>query len=51
MLKFQYATPEDVKIAASIEHKRHLEETRKLRIFNPRVRKIGVRIKFRLCHL
>ncbi|XP_012216528.1 RIB43A-like with coiled-coils protein 2 [Linepithema humile] len=42
MLKFQHATPEDVKIAASIEHKRHLEETRKIRIFNPRVRKIGI---------
>jgi len=43
MLKFQQrATPEDLKIAASIERKRQLEEARKLRIFNPRVRKIGV---------
>ncbi|EFN62279.1 RIB43A-like with coiled-coils protein 1 [Camponotus floridanus] len=43
MLKFQQrATPEDLKIAASIERKRQLEEARKLRIFNPRVRKIGI---------
>ncbi|XP_072756418.1 RIB43A-like with coiled-coils protein 2 [Anoplolepis gracilipes] len=42
MLKFQRPTPEDLKIAASIEHKRQLEEARKLRIFNPRVRKIGI---------
>lgn len=49
MLKFQQrATPEDLKIAASIERKRQLEEARKLRIFNPRVRKIGVRIKSHL---
>lgn len=45
MLKFQQrATPEDLKIAASIERKRQLEEARKLRIFNPRIRKIGVRV-------
>ncbi|XP_011646865.1 RIB43A-like with coiled-coils protein 2 isoform X2 [Pogonomyrmex barbatus] len=43
MLKFQQrATPEDLKIAASIKRKRQLEEARKLRIFNPRVRKIGI---------
>ncbi|XP_011684604.1 PREDICTED: RIB43A-like with coiled-coils protein 2 [Wasmannia auropunctata] len=43
MLKFQQrTTPEDLKIAASIERKRQNEETRKLRIFNPRVRKIGI---------
>ncbi|CAL1688908.1 unnamed protein product [Lasius platythorax] len=43
MLKFQQrATPEDLKIAASIERKRQLEEARKLRIFNPRIRKIGI---------
>lgn len=43
MLKFQQcATPEDLKTAASIEHKRQIEEARKLRIFNPRVRKIGI---------
>jgi len=46
MLKFQQRpTPEDIKIAANIERKRQLEEERKLRIFNPRFRKIGVRIK------
>ncbi|XP_025986718.1 RIB43A-like with coiled-coils protein 2 [Solenopsis invicta] len=43
MLKFQQrATPEDLKIAACIERKRQIEEERKLRIFNPRVRKIGI---------
>ncbi|XP_032664055.1 RIB43A-like with coiled-coils protein 2 [Odontomachus brunneus] len=42
MLKFQHATPEDLKIAASIERKRRLEEARKPRIFDPRVRKIGI---------
>jgi len=48
MLKFQQrATPEDLKIAASIEHKRRIEEARKLRIFNPRIRKIGVGIQSR----
>jgi len=46
MLKFQQQpTPEDIKVAANIERKRQLEEERKLRIFNPRYRKIGVRIK------
>lgn len=45
MLKFPPATPEDLKIAASIERKRRLEEERKLRIFDPLVRKIGVRIE------
>jgi hypothetical protein len=46
MLKFQQRpTAEDIKIAANIERKRQLEEQRKLRIFNPRFRKIGVRIK------
>lgn len=49
MLKFQQRpTLEDLKLAASIERKRQLEEARKLRIFNPRVRKIGVSAKFRL---
>lgn len=44
MLKFQEcATAEDLKTAASIERKRRFEEERKLRIFNPRVRKFGVR--------
>ncbi|XP_012523491.1 RIB43A-like with coiled-coils protein 2 [Monomorium pharaonis] len=43
MLKFQErATPEELKIAASIERKRQIEEARKLRIFNPCVRKIGI---------
>lgn len=44
MLKFQQVTSEDRKLAVSIERKRLLEEARKSRIFNPRVRKIGVRI-------
>ncbi|XP_011868101.1 PREDICTED: RIB43A-like with coiled-coils protein 2 [Vollenhovia emeryi] len=43
MLEFQQrVTPEDLKVAASIERKRQIEEARKLRIFNPRVRKIGI---------
>jgi len=47
MFKFQHrATPEDLKLAASIERKRQTEEARKLRIFNPRIRKIGVEIRF-----
>lgn len=50
MLKFQERpTPEDIKIAASIERRRQLDEARKLRIFNPRLRKFGVRIKFLSC--
>ncbi|XP_024868032.1 RIB43A-like with coiled-coils protein 2 [Temnothorax curvispinosus] len=47
MLEFQQrATPEDLKIVASIERKRQIEEARKLRIFNPRVRKIGIDKEF-----
>ncbi|XP_020298176.1 RIB43A-like with coiled-coils protein 1 [Pseudomyrmex gracilis] len=42
MLKFQQVTSEDRKLAVSIERKRLLEEARKSRIFNPRVRKIGI---------
>lgn len=42
MLEFQRCTAEDVKMAAKIERKRRLEEERKARIFNPRIRKIGV---------
>lgn len=43
MLKFQERpTPEDIKIAASIERRRQLDEARKLRIFNPRLRKFGI---------
>ncbi|KYM99597.1 PREDICTED: RIB43A-like with coiled-coils protein 2 [Cyphomyrmex costatus] len=47
MFKFQHrATPEDLKLAASIERKRQTEEARKLRIFNPRIRKIGIDKEF-----
>ncbi|KAH0950058.1 hypothetical protein HN011_005857 [Eciton burchellii] len=47
MLKFQQRpTAEDIKIAANIERKRQLEEQRKLRIFNPRFRKIGIDKEF-----
>lgn len=42
MLKFQLATPQDLKVAANIERKRQIEEARKPRIFNPRSRRIGV---------
>lgn len=42
MFKFQMTTPEDLKIAARIEHKRQIDEERKSRIFNPRTRRIGV---------
>lgn len=42
MLKFQLATLEDLKASACIERKRQMEEDRKLRIFNPRTRRIGV---------
>lgn len=47
MLKFQLATPEDLKVAATIERKRQIEEARKPRIFDPRFRRIGV--SFFLC--
>ncbi|KAG5317670.1 RIBC2 protein, partial [Pseudoatta argentina] len=47
MFKFEHrATPEDLKLAASIERKRQNEEARKLRIFNPRIRKIGIDKEF-----
>ncbi|KZC07474.1 PREDICTED: RIB43A-like with coiled-coils protein 2 [Dufourea novaeangliae] len=42
MLKFQTATKEDLKLAASIQRRRQIEAERKQRIFNPRFRKIGV---------
>lgn len=42
MLKFQLATPQDLKLAANVERKRQIEEARKHRIFNPRSRRIGV---------
>jgi hypothetical protein len=43
MLELQKSTEQDVKVAAAIEKKRQVEEQRKARIFNPRVRRIGVR--------
>lgn len=46
MLKFQFATADDLKNAAAIERRRQIEETRKSRIFNPRTRKIGVDKEF-----
>ncbi|XP_015123425.1 RIB43A-like with coiled-coils protein 2 [Diachasma alloeum] len=46
MLKFQAATKEDLKVAACIERKRQIEEARKSRIFNPRVRRIGIDKEF-----
>lgn len=45
MLKFQLTTPEDLKVAARIEHKRQIDEARKSRIFDPRLRGIGVSLK------
>lgn len=42
MLQFQHITPEGLKVTASIERKRQAEAERKLRIYNPRIRKIGV---------
>ena len=43
MLDFpKQCTEQDRKVAAAIEHKRRIEEARKARIFNPRIRKIGV---------
>ncbi|XP_043276619.1 RIB43A-like with coiled-coils protein 2 [Venturia canescens] len=46
MLKFQLATPEDLKVAATIERKRQIEEARKPRIFDPRSRRIGIDKEF-----
>ncbi|XP_076620172.1 RIB43A-like with coiled-coils protein 2 [Colletes latitarsis] len=46
MLKFQTVTKEDLKLAASIQRRRQIEEERKQRIFNPRFRKIGIDKEF-----
>ncbi|KAL7288715.1 hypothetical protein TKK_0017440 [Trichogramma kaykai] len=47
MLDFQKrAVQQDLKVAAAIEHRRQIEEARKKRIFNPRIRKIGVDKEF-----
>ncbi|XP_015516629.2 RIB43A-like with coiled-coils protein 2 [Neodiprion lecontei] len=46
MLKFQLATPQDLRAAAKVEHKRQIEEARKSRIFNPRSRRIGIDKEF-----
>ncbi|XP_063978882.1 RIB43A-like with coiled-coils protein 2 [Diachasmimorpha longicaudata] len=46
MLKFQVTTKEDLKTAACIERKKQIEEARKSRIFNPRVRRIGIDKEF-----
>lgn len=45
MLNFLLATDQDRKEAAAIERRRAREEERKQRIFNPRVRLIGVCLK------
>ncbi|OXU28177.1 hypothetical protein TSAR_003628 [Trichomalopsis sarcophagae] len=42
MLDFQKCTAQDLKAAAAIERKRRIEEERKARIFNPRIRRIGI---------
>lgn len=44
MLNFLLCTEQDRKEAAAVERRRQAEEERKKRIFNPRVRLIGVRI-------
>lgn len=44
MLNFLLCTEQDRKEAAALERRRQAEEERKKRIFNPRVRLIGVRI-------
>ncbi|CAL7936695.1 unnamed protein product [Xylocopa violacea] len=46
MLKFQTATKEDLKLAASIQRRRQTDAERKQRIFNPRFRKIGIDKEF-----
>ncbi|XP_031839653.1 RIB43A-like with coiled-coils protein 1 [Nomia melanderi] len=46
MLKFQTATKEDLKLAASIQRRRQIDAERKQRIFNPRFRKIGIDKEF-----
>ncbi|KAK0167236.1 hypothetical protein PV327_004662 [Microctonus hyperodae] len=46
MLKFQLPTSDDLKVAACIERKRQIEEARKSRIFNPRIRRIGIDKEF-----
>ncbi|XP_011497805.1 PREDICTED: RIB43A-like with coiled-coils protein 2 [Ceratosolen solmsi marchali] len=46
MLELQKCTDQDLKVAAAIEKKRQIEEQRKTRIFNPRVRRIGIDKEF-----
>ncbi|KAK1131399.1 hypothetical protein K0M31_017684 [Melipona bicolor] len=46
MLKFQTATKEDLKLAASIQRRRQIDTERKERIFNARFRKIGIDKEF-----
>ncbi|XP_043525985.1 RIB43A-like with coiled-coils protein 2 [Frieseomelitta varia] len=46
MLKFQTATKEDLKLAASIQRRRQIDAERKERIFNARFRKIGIDKEF-----
>ncbi|XP_058791408.1 RIB43A-like with coiled-coils protein 2 [Phymastichus coffea] len=47
MLDFEKkCTEQDLKVAAAIERKRQIEEARKARIFNPRVRRIGIDKEF-----
>lgn len=44
MLNFLLCTEQDQKEAAALERRRQAEEERRKRIFNPRVRLIGVRV-------
>ncbi|OAD57189.1 RIB43A-like with coiled-coils protein 2 [Eufriesea mexicana] len=46
MLKFQTATKEDLKLAASIQRRRQIDAERKQRIFDSRFRKIGIDKEF-----
>lgn len=45
MFPHQFATKQDLKELARIERRRFMEEARKRRIFNPRVRLIGVDVR------
>ncbi|XP_076176578.1 RIB43A-like with coiled-coils protein 2 [Ptiloglossa arizonensis] len=46
MLKFQTVTKEDPKLAASIQHRRRIQDERKQRIFDSRSRRIGIDKEF-----
>ncbi|XP_034951405.1 RIB43A-like with coiled-coils protein 2 [Chelonus insularis] len=46
MFKFDLTTQQDLKVVAKVEKRRQVEETRKRRIFNPRIRQIGIDREF-----